>query len=230
MINHRFTSSTVNMPILATVQGNIGGGKSTLVEYLRSKFNAQNNMRVCFLQEPVDEWNTVKDSNGTTMLELFYGDQERYAFGFQMMAYISRLALLKRVVEQGYDIIVSERSLDTDRHIFAKMLYDDSKIMDVEYQIYLKWFEEFKTDFPEEHIIYIKTVPEIAHARVQKRSRKGETIPFEYMNKCHQYHEQWIKTIHPDKVCIIDGNIDITKQPDTFEKWKTQIDGFLKLN
>lgn len=217
------------MPILATVQGNIGGGKSTLVEYLCLKYRMQNNTNICFIQEPVDEWNTVKDSNGKTMLELFYGDQPRYAFGFQMMAYISRLALLKRTLAQGYDVIVSERSLDTDRYIFAKMLYDDSKIMDVEYQIYLKWFDEFTSDFPKEHIIYIKTTPEIAHARVEKRARKGEIIPFEYMKKCHQYHENWIKTTPPDMLCIIDGNIDITKQPETFEKWKTQIDDFLQL-
>lgn len=218
------------MPILATVQGNIGGGKSTLVEYLRSKYNAQGNRRVCFLQEPVEEWNTIKDATGATMIELFYSDQQRYAFGFQMMAYISRLALLKRTVEQGCDIIISERSLDTDRHIFAKMLYDDGKIMDVEYQIYLKWFDEFKTQFPEEQVIYIKTSPEIAHMRVMKRSRKGETIPLEYLQKCHKYHEDWIKTITPVNVCVIDGNIDITAQPETFEKWKTQIDTYLSLN
>lgn len=218
------------MPILATVQGNIGGGKSTLVEYLRSKYNAQGNLRVCFLQEPVEEWNTIKDATGATMIELFYGNQERYAFGFQMMAYISRLALLKRTVEQGYDIIISERSLDTDRHIFAKMLYDDGKIIDVEYQIYLNWFDEFKTQFPEEHVIYIKTSPEVAHMRVMKRCRKGETIPLEYLQKCHQYHEEWIKTIAPENVCIIDGNIDITAQPETFNKWKTQIDNYLSLN
>jgi len=217
------------MPILATVQGNIGGGKSTLVEYLCSKYNENGDKKICFLQEPVDDWNTVKDCNGTTMLELFYGDQQRYAFGFQMMAYISRLALLKRTVEQGYDIIISERSLDTDRHIFAKMLYDDGKIIDVEYQIYLKWFDEFKTQFPEEKVIYIKTSPEIAHHRVEKRSRKGETIPFEYMQKCHKYHEDWIKNISKDKVCVIDGNIDISEQPETFNKWKKQIDEYLSI-
>lgn len=218
------------MTILVTVQGNIGGGKSTLVEYLCSKYNMKGKPKICFIQEPVEEWNTVKDSNGATMLELFYADQQRYAFGFQMMAYISRLALLKRTLDQGYDIVVSERSLDTDRYIFAKMLYDDGKIMDVEYQIYLKWFDEFKTQFPQEQVIYIKTSPEIAHARVEKRSRKGETIPFEYMQKCHQYHEDWISTIPHENLCIIDGNIDITQQPETFSKWKTQIDEFLLLN
>ena len=48
-----------------------------------------------FLQEPIDDWESIKDKDGTTMLEKFYGNQDRYAFSFQMMAYISRLAKIK---------------------------------------------------------------------------------------------------------------------------------------
>lgn len=215
------------MVILATVQGNIGSGKSTLIHYLRSMYQSKDDVRVCFLQEPVDEWNTIKDSNGVTMLELFYGDQERYAFGFQMMAYISRLVILKRAIEEGYDIIISERSLDTDRNIFAKMLHDDGKISDVEYQIYMKWFDEFKKDFPDELIVYVKTSPIVAHTRVGIRGRKGENIPLEYLQKCHDYHEQWIGGIPLHRVCELDGNIDINDSPLVFHNWKRRIDEFL---
>ena len=34
-------------------------------------------------------------------------------------------------------IFITERSLFTDKYIFAKMLYDQGKIEDVNYQIYL---------------------------------------------------------------------------------------------
>ena len=34
-------------------------------------------------------------------------------------------------------IIITERSLYTDKHVFAKMLHDQGKIEDVCYQIYL---------------------------------------------------------------------------------------------
>ena len=47
------------------------------------------------------------------------------------------------------------------------------------------------------------------------------------MHKCHDYHEEWIKTFEPKHLCIIDGNIDITKQPETFEIWERQINDFL---
>ena len=83
------------MTILVTVQGNIGSGKSTLVERLRKRFNGAN---VCFLQEPLHIWNTITDKNGTPMLTLYYGNQKKYAFSFQMMAYISRLHILKEAI------------------------------------------------------------------------------------------------------------------------------------
>jgi deoxyguanosine kinase len=217
------------MVILATVQGNIGSGKSTLIHYLQKSYK-ESGKKVCFLQEPVDEWNTIKDCSGTTMIELFYSDQKRFAFGFQMMAYISRLVILKDAMKKGFDIIISERSLDTDRNIFAKMLYDDGKICDVEYQIYMKWFDEFKKDFPDEMIIYVKTTPDVAYCRVGTRGRKGENIPIEYMEKCHEYHEQWICNIQSSSVCELDGNIDIVETPDMLISWKKTIDEFLFIN
>ena len=215
------------MTIILTVQGNIAAGKSTFVENLRKQH--EDNSRVCFLQEPVDEWSTITDAEGKTMLALFYGNQERYAFSFQMMAYISRLALLKRAIAKGYDIIITERSLETDRQIFAKMLYDDGKIASVEYQIYLKWFDEFKRDFPEENVIYVKTTPNISAERVVKRGREGEVIPLEYLQKCHEYHEEWIKTIPEKNLCVIDGDIDTELHPNALLEWKTQVESFISL-
>ena len=42
----------------------------------------------------------IKDENGVTILEKFYSDQNKYSFSFQMMAYISRLKLLKDTIYQ----------------------------------------------------------------------------------------------------------------------------------
>jgi deoxyadenosine/deoxycytidine kinase len=117
------------MSQIITIEGNIGSGKSTLLEHLKQKYNANNNNEgnneIIFLREPVDEWENIKDENGTTILQKFYADQKAYSFSFQMMAYISRLALLKEAVEKNPNaIIITERSLVTDKMIFAKMLYD----------------------------------------------------------------------------------------------------------
>jgi len=110
-------------PTIISIEGNIGSGKSTLLKYLSQC--CEGDKEFVFLQEPVDAWDTIKDEQGVTMLAKFYQDQPRYAFSFQMMAYISRLALLKKTCDENPNaIIVTERSLYTDKHVFAKMLYD----------------------------------------------------------------------------------------------------------
>lgn len=210
----------MNFPLFISVQGNIGSGKSTLVKLLQKYFNNDlRQLNVCLLQEPVDVWETIKDKEGKSMVELFYSNQEKYSFAFQMMAYISRLAIIKQALKENYDIIISERSLNTDKNVFAKMLYDSGKIEDVEYQIYLKWFEEFQKDIPEEHIIYIETTPDTAFHRVNKRSRKGENIPLEYLKKCCEYHNDWLYTETYDKMLVIDGNKDTDKTPEVILEW-----------
>lgn len=209
-------------PLFISIQGNIGSGKSTIIKNLKEYFDkelAQSQLTVCFLQEPVDIWETIKNKEGKSMVELFYSNQEKYSFAFQMMAYISRLSILKKAIKENYDIIISERSLTTDKNVFAKMLFDSGKIEDIEYQIYLKWFEEFQNDIRDEYVIYIKTNPETAFYRVNKRSRKGEDIPIEYLQDCNHYHDTWLYREKYDKMLIIDGNKDTDKEPDMVQLW-----------
>ena len=190
--------------IILSIDGNIGSGKSTYIQYLKEKY--KNDKSICFLKEPVDEWNNIKDKNGKSILENFYEDQNKYAFSFQIMAYISRLSLLREALKKNYKIIITERSVETDRYVFAKMLYHDNLIEKINYEIYLKWFNEFLDDIPEINYIYIHSDPKIALERVLKRNRKGENIPLQYLSKCHSYHEDWMGTIN-NKI-VINGNID----------------------
>jgi len=181
--------------IIVSVEGNIGSGKSTFLKNLEKKFGSGSPTKFVFVQEPVSEWTKVKDDNGVDMLSKFYADQEKYSFAFQMMAYISRLSLLKRAYQENPTdaIIITERSVHTDRYVFAKMLYDDKKIEDVEYKIYLKWFDEFIEELPISGIVYLHTTPEISHQRLLKRAREGEgTVPLEYLKNCYKYHEDWL--------------------------------------
>jgi len=156
------------MTRIFSIEGNIGSGKSTLLESLKNELIISN-QKIIFMKEPVDEWEEIKDAAGNTMLQKFYEDQDKYSFPFQMMAYISRLNLLKTTVEKNPGaIIISERSLYTDKFVFAKMLYDTGKIEDVSYQIYNKWFDAFVKDFPICGVIYVETDPDICHQRIAK--------------------------------------------------------------
>jgi len=222
-INH----SNASMPLttIISIEGNIGSGKSTLLEKLRLRLE---NVNVLFLQEPVDIWETIRDSSGQTMLQKFYADQTKYAFSFQIMAYISRLSLLKKAIRENPGaIIITERSLHTDKMVFAKMLFDSGLIEDVNYQIYLKWFDEFTVECPLNKIIYVKADPEVCFNRIKKRSRQGESnIPLKYLQDCHTYHEEMVKDMEVDKL-LLDGNQDIFENRPILDDWIQQIEAFI---
>lgn len=211
---------------IISIEGNIGSGKSTFLENLKKHYNGHDN--IVFLREPVDEWEKIKDKNGNSMLQKFYADQEKYSFAFQMMAYISRLAILREAIKNniGKDIIiVTERSLYTDKYVFAKMLYDQGKIEEASYQIYKHWFDEFAKDFPISNVIYVNADPEKCYERIHKRARLGEEIiPLSYLEECHKYHEDFLNInseFTPNKM-ILDGNIDIFENEKIVEKWIEQ--------
>jgi deoxyadenosine/deoxycytidine kinase len=222
--------------IIVSIEGNIGSGKSTLLANLRKHYKDE--LYIVFLQEPVDEWEKIKDENGITILEKFYANQEKYSFPFQMMAYVSRLKVLRdtlkniRQVDNKKTIIITERSLYTDKMVFAKMLYDTNKIEKVNYQIYLNWFDAFSEEFPVHKIVYVKTEPEKCHSRIVKRAREGENlIPLEYLKNCDEYHDNMINMSSSDCICrsqlILDGNVDIYENPNQVKEWISEIDKFI---
>lgn len=175
--------------MILCVEGNIGSGKSTFMAKLKEALQGRED--VCFLDEPVDTWSKFKDDEGG-ILEHYYKDQHAWGFSFQMLAYISRLSILRKALANPqYRYIITERSLLTDKQVFCKMLFEQGIIHPIQYQIYQAWFDEFRTE-DEYQFIYLQTSPEVAHQRVNKRNRKGETIPLEYLKECHRYHEEWL--------------------------------------
>ena len=212
------------MSIIYTIDGNIGAGKSTLLEALKEK--VKDNDSIIFVEEPVDLWSQVQ-VNGVTILEKFYQDSSKYAFPFQMMAYISRLSSIRKVIKDNPSkIIISERSLLTDKYIFAKMLYDDKKIDDYCYQIYTLWFDEFIKDLPEHKHIYLESSPIIAYERINKRNRQGEnSISIDYLINCHQYHGNFLNN---NQDVILKVNMDFYNDP-LDEKYKSLINYIITL-
>ena len=223
---------------IVSIEGNIGSGKSTLLSNLREHY--ENNSNVVFLKEPVDEWEKIKDENGETILKKFYADQEKYSFPFQMMAYVSRLKVLRDTLKtiktdtQDKNItIITERSLYTDKMVFAKMLYDSKKIEHINYQIYLNWFDTFSDEFPVNKVVYVKTTPDKCYERIVKRSRTGEeNIPLEYLTSCSIYHDNMLDKQNEECVCldqlVLDGNVDIYENKNQVNEWINEIDKFAR--
>jgi deoxyadenosine/deoxycytidine kinase len=215
-------------------EGNIGAGKTTLLGHIENLAKLFNQYQIIVLREPVDVWSTVRSPDGLNILENFYKDPVKYAFPFQVLAFTTRLSMLKNAIKNNPDceVIICERSLYADGNIFAKMLYDSGKIEDVNYQIYLNWFDTFSGEFPVHKVIYVKAAPEKCYARIAKRSREGEeNIPLEYLTACSLYHDNMLDKTTDNCVCdeqlILDGNIDIYENKTQLDEWIQEIEQYI---
>lgn len=197
--------------MILSIEGNIGSGKSTLLNILKTKYRLHH--KVIFVDEPVDEWNSIK-VDGKSILEHFYQDKQKYSFTFQILAYITRLRKLLDILEKNEDkVIICERSIYTDKYVFAKMLYQQKFINEMEWQTYNYWFDTFKEKTKVNTIIYVNTEPQLCYQRIKKRNRNGESdIPIEYLNHCHQLHEEWLCDKSLDtNIITFNGNQDIAE-------------------
>jgi len=194
-------------PIIISIEGNIGSGKTTFINQLMNVEKMKTNNTICFLKEPVNLWESIKNSNNETMIECFYKEQEKYAFSFQIMAYVSRIALIKEAINNGYKYIFTERCIYTDKNVFLKMLFESNKLEKMNNDIYNMLFETFTQEYNIYHI-YIETTPEVALKRVIKRDRAGETnISLEYLTMCNNYHNNWLVN-NKKNIITFDGNKD----------------------
>jgi deoxyadenosine/deoxycytidine kinase len=177
------------MSVIISIEGNIGCGKSTLIKELQKRVNTN----IVYLQEPVDIWTNISVDN-ISILDKFYEDPAKYAFSFQMMAYISRLSIINKAIKENPNaVIISERCLLTDKNVFAKMLYDSNKIDPYSFQIYNLWFNEFYDKLPKHKHVYLDSNPENIQQRIISRNRKGENnIDINYLESCHKYHNEFL--------------------------------------
>lgn len=183
---------------IISVEGNIGAGKTTILDTIASKLQTeQPSRKIVIVREPVDEWSEIKDPiTGETILQKFYSDVHRYSFAFQVMAFATRISAIKNAIRAHpeCDVFLCERSLDADGFIFAKMMYDDGAIDPVSYQVYRKIYESTVDEFPLHKIMYLNISPELCSERILKRARNGEeNISLDYLRRCYDYHESWIR-------------------------------------
>ena len=177
-------------PRIVSLDGNIGAGKSTLLQKLGTAFPY-----IKVVPEPVDTWTRLKNADGRNLLELFYEDKKRWAYTFQNAAILSRLKMIKEAVNNALpgQIIVTERSVLTDRFVFAQMLKDKGEIDTLEWDLYEMWYNTFATELPMSGIIYITTGVATSSERIRTRGRGGEEgIPDAYLKDLAAQHERWL--------------------------------------
>jgi deoxyadenosine/deoxycytidine kinase len=198
------------------IEGNVGSGKSTFLKLLE-----QHGYKI--ILEPVDEWTQLKNSDNKNLLENFYADQQRYAYTFQSIAFRTRIKNLK-----NYSGELVERSIFTDKNVFAKTCYENGKMNNIEWSDYCSWFDWLSDSFDikPRGFIYLRADPEINYERIKKRSRSGEeTIPFEYLQELHNKHDSWL--MKEKNVLVLNVNADFEHDPNYFKTMLEEIKVFL---
>ena len=199
------------------VEGNVGTGKSTFLKNLSNFFP--------IILEPVDEWMNMKNQNGLNLLEEFYGNQERNAYLFQSIAFRTRIKNLSEFqfgANTPWNIPLVERSIFTDRNVFAKTCFETKKMTEIEWNDYCLWFDWLTKEFKikPEGYIYLRADPKVSYQRIKARSRGGEeTIPFDYLKSLHEKHDEWL--LHEKNVLVLDVNEDFK---DDISKFKDMLD------
>jgi deoxyguanosine kinase len=179
-------------PIIVSVDANIGAGKTTLLEVLKEALPD-----VEVVLEPVGEWLRLKDpATGKSLLELFYEDKKRWAYTFQNCAILTRLRTIKAALASlpaGKRVILTERSVLTDRYVFAEMLRESGDITGLEWELYEMWYNTFAADLPIRGVIYLTTGVGTSAGRIVTRGRAGEDhIPLDYLSALDTQHHRWL--------------------------------------
>jgi len=181
--------------IIISLDGNIGAGKSTLLAELRKRLHD-----VHIVDEPVGQWTALKNAEGKNLLELFYEDKKRWSYNFQNCAILTRLKNNQDAVEnldstvKGPQVIITERSVLTDKHVFAEMLRDAGDIDPLEWELYESWFNIFGKKYPVRGIMYVSTSSSTSKDRIKIRNRQGEeNIGIDYLDALDSQHKKWIE-------------------------------------
>jgi deoxyadenosine/deoxycytidine kinase len=163
------------------VAGNIGVGKSTLVNLLSDYLGWRG-----FL-EPVIENPYLPD---------FYEDMHRWGFHSQVhfLAYRYRL---HREVEEFKGSVLLDRSIYEDAEIFAKNLYLSGALTKREFETYYAMFQNYtETISPPDLIIYLRAGVENLQRRINQRDRAYErAIPVDYLSQLSILYEEWVQSV-----------------------------------
>jgi deoxyadenosine/deoxycytidine kinase len=209
-----------------SIEGNVGSGKSYLIKNLMNSLKTIYLYDIVYLPEPVNEWEKIKNKEHQNIIQVYYKDPVKYGFSFQIMTLISRITQLRTAFKNYKNtIFIIERSVYADRNVFCQMLTDDGIIDKINYNIYVRWFDEFKSEIPVTGNIYINTDVFKTIKRIEQRARKGEnSITKEYLTKLKEYHDKWLYN-GETPLLELDGNIDYKKiiPPAWFSKIMTFI-------
>jgi deoxyadenosine/deoxycytidine kinase len=183
------------------VAGNIGAGKTTLVELLSKHYN----------------WIPhYEDVEQNPYLNDFYNDMQRWAFNLQIYFLNSRFNQIIDLRKSGKTVI-QDRTIYEDAEIFAPNLHSMGLMSTRDFKNYKSLFDLMVSLIqPPDLIIYLRaTIPTLVH-QIQKRGREYEnSIRLDYLKQLNERYEKWINSYTMGKLLIINvDNFDFTANPE----------------
>ncbi|HLF74296.1 MAG TPA: deoxynucleoside kinase [Anaerolineales bacterium] len=166
------------MKKFVAVAGNIGVGKSTLVEMLCVRLGWEP------FYEPVAENPYLAD---------FYADMDSWSFHSQIYFLAHRLRAHYNL-SQHPESVVQDRSVYEDAEIFAQNLYLQGHIHQRDYQTYRELYETTLRFLPPpDLVIYLRASVPTLERRIRSRGRDYElTILPDYLQGLNNLYEAWI--------------------------------------
>lgn len=204
--------------IVISIEGNIGVGKSSLLNELKKEYAHSAD----FIMEPVEEWISIKNHDDKNILELFYEDKKRWSYTFQNIAYITRMKkIVDILLNSNKRYIIMDRSLDADLNTFATLLYKEKILDSLEWDAYNKWNNFFGSTYGHmfEHIyVYLRCDPIVSKERIKKRGRIEEkNIDIEYLKGVSDCHDDWLLDKKMKNVIVIDVNEDFIDNKENYK-------------
>ncbi len=159
------------------VAGNIGAGKTSLVEFICKRYNIKP------FYEPNDTNPYLKD---------FYKDMRRWAFHSQIY-FLTHKFRLHRELEQFPGTVIQDRSIFEDAEIFAMNLRRGRFINKRDWQTYRELYETIIKDLtPPDIMIFLRCSVRSVRQRIRKRGRAMEqNIPTNYLRKLDRLYSDW---------------------------------------
>ncbi len=170
------------------VEGNIGAGKSTFLRLIQAHLP-----HIDVIFEPLHNWQS--QVYGQSILSNFYKDPKRWAYSMETLAMACRVQEHLKEQENPYSLRLMERSIYSGHYAFATNGYKNGFMTDLEWQIYLEWFNFLVTGHckPPRGFIFLDVDPEIAYERIKKRNRAAETnISIEYIRQIDACHKAFL--------------------------------------
>lgn len=160
------------------VAGNIGVGKSTLVNLLCGRLGWEP-----FFEGVVDN----------PYLADFYADMAGWAFHSQVFFLARRLRDLRRLMDFPRTV-VQDRSVYEDAEIFAKNLYRQGLISERDWKCYRELYEVLtKLLPPPDLVVYLQASVTTLVERIAARGREYEKgIAPDYLAQLNALYQEWI--------------------------------------